>query len=196
MRKTPCSGDKHGVLQSRPGLAGRHHSSRMSNALIARSFRIDPRRRTLARLARLARRNIRSTAALCGYDRSRATRTVFRDRLAISRPVRPAHGRAQGFRPLHLEPDRPHDVAWRATQAVAVECRDRCLSAAARARECMTDLAEPVINESSASQFAIAIRALRTKRSRIVNKQKAPEGGLSVFRRLPSSVRRRHSPTA
>jgi hypothetical protein len=40
----------------------------------------------------------------------------------------------------------------------------------------MTDLAEPVINESSASQFAIAIRALRTKRSRIVNKQKAPEG--------------------
>lgn len=194
MRKTPCSGDKHGVLQSRPGLAGRHHSSRSFNAPITRSFRVDPRALNSCTARALTRRNIRSAAALCGYDRSRATRTVLRDRLAVSRPVRPAHGREQGFRPLHFEPDRPHDVAWRATQAAAVECRHRCLSAAARASECMIDLIEPVVNDSSAPQFAIAIRALRTKGSRIVNKQKAPEGA-QCFRRLQSSVRHRHSPT-
>ncbi|WP_156457228.1 hypothetical protein [Bradyrhizobium sp. CCH5-F6] len=40
----------------------------------------------------------------------------------------------------------------------------------------MIDPIEPFINECSAPQFAIAIRALRTKGSRTMNKQKAPEG--------------------
>lgn len=53
----------------------------------------------------------------------------------------------------------------------------------------MIDPIEPFINECSAAQFAIAIRALRTKGSRTMNKQKAPAGA-QCFRRLRSSVRR------
>ena len=83
---------------------------------------------------------------------------------------------AQGFRPLHPEPDRSHDAARRATQIAVVERRDRCLSAAACTRERLIDPVELSFKECALARFALAIRAWRTKRSRTVNKQKAPEG--------------------
>jgi len=137
-RKTLCSGGRArgsrepiGAGKSAPldiERADRRFVPRPLNSFRAKIMKGDRGRAS-------CRWNVGSPPTLSRYDRSRVARTVLRDCLEVSRPIRPAYWRAQGRGPVHPEQDRPHDVGWREATIAAVQRRDRRLPLPARARD-------------------------------------------------------------